>query len=83
MTMAIVSSSGTSSPRAMKPRASSPSGVPSRSASRKRLPLATWGRASSRDRIVAWVPLPAPTAPTSRTICRPRAPVASPGDVTA
>src|SRR5665811_1131966 len=64
--MPTVSSSGTSSPRSMYPPAESPSGLPSRAAARKRSPVATRGSPRWRARTWAWVPFPAPGAP-SRT----------------
>ncbi len=63
----MVISSGTSWPRSMWRRASSPIGDPSRTAARNRSPVATCGMPSRSVSRAACVPLPAPGAP-SRTI---------------
>src|SRR6185503_15922599 len=63
----IVMSSGTSWPRSMNRRASRPMADPSRTAARNRSPVAMFGMPSFSARRDAWVPFPAPGAP-SRTM---------------
>src|SRR3954453_19416974 len=65
--------SGTSWPRLMYRSASRPSAVPFATAARRRLPEARTGIPRRSARIGAWVPLPAPGAPSrKRTVTRSR-----------
>ena len=61
--IAMMRSSDTRSPRAMIALASSPSGVPSRTAARSMSPVAMWARPRSDAMRAACVPLPAPGGP--------------------
>src|SRR5262249_36549416 len=62
----MVTSSGTSTPRSMYPRACRPSGVPAARWARNMSPVAMCGSPVASDTSTAWVPLPAPGGPNSR-----------------
>src|SRR6476646_2339206 len=63
LNIAMIRSSETRSPRAITAFASSPSGVPSRTAARSMSPVAMCARLRSAATREAWVPLPAPGGP--------------------
>ncbi len=65
--MAMIRSSGTSSPASMMPFASRPSSVPRATCERSMSPVESLRRSRASANLAACVPFPAPGGPISRT----------------